>query len=414
MSLSFSIARRLYGHRAEGHRMSRPAVTIAMWGVAVGLAVMILSVCIILGFKGEIREKVIGFGGHVEVINYRSLYSAEAQPVVIDELLIHRLSRLEGVTHVQRFATKTGMLKTDEAFKGIVLRGLSEEYDTTFLAAHLLEGHLPQLADTTTANQIVVSSLMAQELNLKVGEKVYAYFFSENVKARRFLITGIYETHLREFDNTLVFTDLFGTQKLNGWETDQCSGAEIRIADFNRVEEYAFDIAQVMNRTQDRDGNTYSTHSIKELYPGIFSWLSLLDTNVYVILILMILLSIFTMTAGLLILILERTSFIAVMKSLGATNSQIRHIFLHFAAMLIGRGLVIGNILGIGLALLQKYGAVVHLDPATYYVDAVPIQFSWPLIIVLNIATLLLTTLVLTIPSHLVSRIQPARVMRFD
>ena len=255
---------------------------------------------------------------------------------------------------------------------------------------------------------------MAQELNLKVGEKVYAYFFSENVKARRFLITGIYETHLREFDNTLVFTDLFGTQKLNGWETDQCSGAEIRIADFNRVEEYAFDIAQVMNRTQDRDGNTYSTHSIKELYPGIFSWLSLLDTNVYVILILMILLSIFTMTAGLLILILERTSFIAVMKSLGATNSQIRHIFLHFAAMLIGRGLVIGNILGIGLALLQKYGAVVHLDPATYYVDAVPIQFSWPLIIVLNIATLLLTTLVLTIPSHLVSRIQPARVMRFD
>ena len=397
MSLSFSIARRLYGHRAEGHRMSRPAVTIAMWGVAVGLAVMILSVCIILGFKGEIREKVIGFGGHVEVINYRSLYSAEAQPVVIDELLMHRLSRLEGVTHVQRFATKTGMLKTDEAFKGIVLRGLSEEYDTTFLAAHLLEGHLPQIADTTTANQIVVSSLMAQELNLKVGEKVYAYFFSENVKARRFLITGIYETHLREFDNTLVFTDLFGTQKLNGWETDQCSGAEIRIADFNRVEEYAFDIAQVMNRTQDRDGNTYSTHSIKELYPGIFSWLSLLDTNVYVILILMILLSIFTMTAGLLILI-----------------SQVRHIFLHFAAMLIGRGLVIGNILGIGLALLQKYGAVVHLDPATYYVDAVPIQFSWSLIVVLNIATLLLTTLVLTIPSHLVSRIQPARVMRFD
>ena len=394
--------------------MSRPAVTIAMWGVAVGLAVMILSVCIILGFKGEIREKVIGFGGHVEVINYRSLYSAEAQPVVIDELLMHRLSRIDGVTHVQRFATKTGMLKTDEAFKGIVLRGLSEEYDTTFLASHLLEGYLPQIADTTTANQIVVSSLMAQELNLKVGEKVYAYFFSENVKARRFLITGIYETHLREFDNTLVFTDLFGTQKLNGWELDQCSGAEIRVADFNRVEEYAFDIAQVMNRTQDRDGNTYSTHSIKELYPGIFSWLSLLDTNVYVILILMILLSIFTMTAGLLILILERTSFIAVMKSLGATNSQIRYIFLHFAAMLIGRGLIIGNILGVGMALLQKYGAVVHLDPATYYVDAVPIQFSWSLIIVLNIATLLLTTLVLTIPSHLVSRIQPARVMRFD
>lgn len=404
----------MFGQRAQGHRLSRPAVHIAMWGVAVGLMVMILSLCIILGFKGEIRQKVIGFGGHVEVINYQSMFHAEAQPIVVDELLLHRLLRIDGVSHAQRFATKTGMLKTENAFKGVVLRGVAEEYDTTFLAAHLIEGRLPRFSAAAVSNEIAISALMARELNLRVGEKVYAYFFSEQVKARRFLITGIYETHLREFDKTLVFTDLLTTQKLNGWEYDECAGAELMLSDFNRLDECAMAVATVMNRTQDRNNNTYSTHTIKELYPSIFSWLSLLDTNVYVILILMILLSVFTMSAGLLIIILERTNFIAVMKSLGAANSQIRRIFLHFAAMLIVRGLLWGNVLGLGLALIQQHFRLVHLDPATYYVDAVPITISWPLVVLLNVATLLITLLVLLIPSYLVSRIQPARVMRFE
>ena len=376
--------------------------------------VMILSVCIILGFKGEICQKVIGFGGHIEVINYQSMFHAEAQPIVVDELLLQRLSRLEGISHVQRFATKSGMLKTDDAFKGVVLRGFAEDYDTTFLAAHLVEGRLPRFSASSVSNEIAISSHMARELKLRLGEKVYAYFFSEHVKARRFLIAGIYETHLREFDKTLVFTDLLTTQKLNDWETDQCAGAELFLSDFSRLDERAMAVASMMNPARDRNGSTYSTHTIKELYPGIFSWLSLLDTNVYVILILMILLSVFTMSAGLLIIILERTNFIAVMKSLGASNRQVRGIFLHFAAMLIARGLLWGNVLGLGLALLQRHLHLVHLDPANYYVDAVPITISWPLIVLLNIATLLITILVLLVPSHLVSRIQPARVMRFE
>ena len=385
-----------------------------MWGVAVGLAVMILSVCIILGFKNEVRQKVIGFGGHIEVINYQSLYNAEAQPIIVDDSLMQRLRSLEGIQHVQRFAARTGMLKTDQAFKGVVLRGVAEEYDTTFLAAHLIDGHLPHFSASRSENEIAVSALIARELNLRVGEKVYAYFFSEQVKARRFLVAGIYETHLREFDNTLVFTDLLTTQKLSGWESDQCAGAELLVDDFSHLQQRTEEVIAVMNHTQDREGNTYSTHNVKELYPGIFSWLSLLDTNVYVILALMILLSIFTMTSGLLIIILERTNFIAVMKSLGATNRQIRRIFLHFATLLIGRGLLWGNLLGIGIAILQQQLGIIHLDPATYYVEAVPIQFSWPLIILLNIVTLTLTVLVLTIPSYLVSRIHPARVMRFE
>lgn len=414
MSFELSIARRLFGQRAQGHRLSRPAVYIATWGVAVGLMVMILSLCIILGFKGEIRQKVIGFGGHIEVVNYQSMYHAEAQPIVVDELLLHRLSRLNGISHAQRFATKSGMLKTDDAFKGVVLRGVAEDYDTTFLASHLIEGRLPHFSASSVSNEIAISSLMAHELNLRVGEKVYAYFFSEQVKARRFLITGIYETHLREFDKTLVYTDLLTTQKLNDWENDQCAGAELFLSDFSQLDECTMSVAAMMNRTQDRNNNTYSTHTIKELYPSIFSWLSLLDTNVYVILILMILLSVFTMSAGLLIIILERTNFIAVMKSLGAANRQIRRIFLHFAAMLIVRGLLWGNLLGLGLAFVQKYLHLVHLDPTNYYVDAVPMTISWPLIVLLNVATLCITLLVLIVPSYLVSRIQPARVMRFE
>ena len=311
-------------------------------------------------------------------------------------------------------ATKTGMFKTDDAFKGILLRGVAEDYDTTFLAAHLKAGRLPHFAATEPTNEIAVSALQAKMLGLKVGARVYTYFFSEQVKARRFLVVGIYETHLREFDNSLVFTDLVATQRLNSWETDQVAGVELLLSDFDDIDSLTWHTAELMNHSQDHYGAKYTTHNIKELYPGIFSWLSLLDTNVYVILILMVLLSIFTMAAGLLIIILERTNFIAVMKSMGASNTQVRRIFLWFAALLVGRGIILGDILGIGLAVLQQQFGIVHLDPATYYVDAVPIEFSWPIIILLNIATLIITVLVLVLPSFLVSRIQPARVMRFE
>ena len=242
----------------------------------------------------------------------------------------------------------------------------------------------------------------------------FPYFFQEKVKARRYDVIGIYESHLQEFDNKIVFTDLFAIQKLAGWERDQCTGAELFVHDFNQLDEVTEDVACVMNKKQDHNGATYSTHNIRELYPFIFSWLSLLDTNVYVILALMIGLSIFTMTAGLLIIILERTHFIAIMKSLGASNGLLRRIFLHFSALLVGKGLLLGNFIGLGLALIQKVMGIVHLDSATYYVDVVPIEISWPLILLLNLVTLVITITVLIVPTHLVSRIKPARVMRFE
>lgn len=410
------IARRLFGHREDAGRVSRPAITIAVCGVAVGLAVMILSVCIVLGFKDEIRRKVMGFGGQAEIINYESIYNAESFPIAVDDVMLLRLSRVPGVTHVQRFCTKAGMLKTDETFQGVILRGVAEEYDTTFLAEHLVEGVLPKFRADTTSNQILVSRIQANELGLKVGAKVYAYFFNETAKVRRFTIAGIYDTHLTDFDQNIVFTDLDVCRKLNGWEPDQCSGTELLVADKTDegIGNVVSSLVGIVNRTTDHYGATYSATSITELYPGIFAWLSLLDTNVWVILILMVGIGLFTMIAGLLIIILERTNFIAVMKSLGAPDSALRTIFLHFGAMLVGRGIFYGSVFGIGFALLQRYFGIVHLDPATYYVDSVPVRISWLLIGLLIAATFLISVIVLLLPTMLVSRIRPAQVMRFE
>ena len=430
MNYELTIARRLFGYRNEGTKVSRPAIAIAIGGVAVGLAVMIISVCVVIDFKEEIRSKVIGLGGHIELLNYQSLFHAESQPIVIDEVTMLQLSRMEHIGHVQRFCLKAGMFKTDQSFQGTILRGVAEEYDTSFLAAHLVDGHIPQFSAEKSSDAIVISKLLANQLHLQVGDKVYAYFFSSIIKARRFLVAGIYETHLSEFDKTWVFTDLYTCNRLNEWENDQVSGAELILSpapstsgvqalfsstvSAEQLNSVAMHVSARFNGKEDHYGNTYSAPTIQELYPSIFAWLSLLDTNVWVIMILMFGISLFTMTSGLLIIILERTNFIAVMKSIGSTNYSLRKVFLYFAAMLICRGIIWGNILGIGLCLLQSHFHLIHLDAATYYVDAVPIIISWPLILLINIATFVISVLVLIVPTYLISHIKPARVMRFE
>lgn len=430
MSYELTIARRLFGLRNDGTKVSRPAIAIAIGGVAVGLAVMIISVCVVIGFKQEIRNKVIGFGGHIELLNYQSLFHAESQPIVIDEVTMLQLSRIEQIGHVQRFCLKAGMLKTEHSFQGIMLRGVAEEYDTTFLAAHLVEGRIPKFSAEKSSDAIVISQMLANQLHLHLGDKVYAYFFSSTIKVRRLQVAGIYETHLSEFDKTWVFTDLYTCNRLNEWENDQVSGAELILSEApsasgiqslfsstvsaEQLNAAAMRVSARFNGKEDHYGNTYTAPTIQELYPSIFSWLSLLDTNVWVIMILMIGISLFTMTSGLLIIILERTNFIAVMKSVGSTNYSLRKVFLYFASMLICRGIIWGNLLGIGLCLLQSRFHLIHLDPATYYVDAVPVLFSWPLIVLINIATFVISVMVLIVPTYLISNIKPARVMRFE
>ncbi len=414
MNYVLFIARRLYGSKVHKRRVSRPAIQIATAGVALGVAVMLLSIFVVLGFKREVEGKIAGFGGHIQIVNYETLRSAEAQPLVVDDSLIARLEAIEGVQHAQRFCTKTGMLKTEDDFSGVSFRGVGPEYDTLFLHRHLTEGCVPLFSDTASTGQMLLSETLARRLSLHVGDRVYAYFFEKNVRARRFTLAGIYRTNLTDFDNNVAFVDLATVHSLLGWDPVQFAGAEVIIKDFKKLDEVSARVVQNINRSQDAYGAYYTSPTIRELYPVIFNWLDLLDMDVLVILVLMICVAGFTMISGLLIIILERTNFIGVMKALGASDRPLRRIFLYLAAFIILRGLVIGNVLAFVLAALQKQFSIVRLDPETYYMDTVPLYLDWRYIVIVNIAMLALCMLALLLPSHIVSRIEPARSMRFE
>lgn len=417
MSLSLFIARRIYGSSApQDARVSRPAVTIAMIGIAVGLVVMMLSVAIALGFKQEVRDKVIGFGSHIQVANFTRTDVYETRPVVGSDSIRQVIRQASpGVEHIQRFAIKPGMLKTEDNFQGIILKGIAQEYDTTFLANHLVEGRIPHFTDSVASGEVLVSRQVADKMGLHVGDKVNTYYIEKNVRARRFTISGIFQTHFTEYDDRFFITDLYTASRLNNWkDRDLVSGMELRISPDASLEQCADEVSSVINRQTDRYGNAYLAQSIEQLYPSIFAWLEVLDTNVVVILVLMLGVAGFTMISGLLILILERTNMIGILKALGAPDLTIRRIFLYFSAFLILKGMFWGNLIGISLCLAQKYGGIVHLDPKTYYVEVVPVLIDVPLLLLLNLFTLLVSVLMLVGPSLLISRIKPVKAIRFE
>ena len=415
MNFPLFIARRLYSDQGDKRKVSRPAIHIAVAGVAIGLAVMIISVCVVLGFKHTIRDKVIGFGSHIQVADFMTLQQMNQYPVVMNDSMIQVIKKSPGVKHVQRFAMKEGILKTDEDFLGVGFKGVGPEWDSTFIHENMVEGSIPKFDDQASHNKILISKLMADKLRLKAGQRIFAYFIDHNgVRTRRFTISGIYQTNLKKYDEVMVYADLYTVVKLNGWEEDQASGAELTVNDFNQLQTTEDYIVKNINRTVDQYGETYSSATIKELNPQIFQWLNLMDLNVWVILGLMLAVAGVTMISGLLIIILERTSMIGVMKALGARNNTIRHTFLWFAAFIIGKGLLYGNILAFAILLIQKYTGLVKLDAQTYYVSTVPVEFNWIYIIALNVATLLISVFILVAPSYLISHIHPAKSMRYE
>ena len=415
MNLPLFIARRIYGAEDARRQVSRPAIRIATLGVAIGVAVMIVTVCVVLGFKHTIRDKVVGFGSHIQIQNFMSQQTASPAPISISDSLLNQLRQMPGVRHVECYALTQGILKTDNDFLGVGFKGIGSDYDLTFLKKHLVEGEMPVFSSDKSNNHLLISRMMADKLRLKAGDRIYAYFIAEdNVRARKFTIKGIYETHMNQFDQSICFTDLPTSVKLNSWEPDQCSGAEVLVEDFDRLEETAQYIVKDVNRKTDRYGEIITSQTIYEAYPHVFQWLSLLDINVWIIFALMVAVAGFTMVSGLLIIILERTQMIGILKALGMRNSTVRHTFLWFAVFIIGRGLILGNIIGLGLVLLQQYTGIIHLDPASYYVDTAPMELNIPVILLLNVATLLICVFVLIAPSYLVSHIHPARSMRYE
>lgn len=415
LNLPLFLARRIYKDKGDKYKVSRPAIRIATIGVAIGLAVMVVTVSVVLGFKHTIRDKVVGFGSHIQVENFLALQSTDPYPICVDDSLMRVLRATDGVKHVERFALTQGILKTDSDFLGMTFKGVGPEYDFTFIRQNLVAGDIPEFSDQSSHYKLLVSQMTADKLKLAVGDKVYAYFISNNdVRARRFTVSGIYQTNLTLFDQSLCFTDLYTAVRLNNWLDGQCTGAEITVADFGMLEETAANVVERVNRTPDKYGDILTSQTIDEAYPQIFSWLDLLDINVWIILALMVCVAGFTMISGLLIIILERTQMIGTLKALGARNSTVRHTFLWFAAFIIGRGLLFGNIIGIGIVLVQEYTGVVSLDPTSYYVSTAPMELNVPFIVLLNVATLLISLFVLIAPSYLISHIHPAKSMRYE
>ena len=415
MNLPLFIARRIYNDQGDRRKVSRPAIRIATIGVAIGLAVMIITVSVVMGFKHTIRDKVIGFGSHIQVISLLSTAGSESYPICIEDSMMQAMGDIEGVRHVQRYAMTQGILKTDEDFLGVIFKGIGQEYNLDFLRQHIVEGEFPTFSDSTSSNCIVISRQIADKLKLKSGERIHAYFIgNDDVRVRRFTISGVYQTNMTRFDESICFTDLYTAAKLNGWFNDQCSGAELLVDDFDQLETVYARIINNVNRKLDRYNSTFTSQTILEAYPQVFTWLNLLDINVWIILGLMICLAGITMISGLLIIILERTSMIGVLKALGSRNRTIRHTFLWFSAFIISRGLLLGDIIGIGLVLLQKYTGIIKLDPQTYYVSEAPMELNIPIIILLNVATLIVSISVLIIPSFFISHIHPAKSMRYE
>lgn len=415
MNLPFFLAKRIYTNNTDKTRVDRPAIRIAIAGVAVGLAVMLVSVSVVFGFKHTIRNKVVGFGSHIQVANFMTLQASEQYPIQMGDSMLRVLRAIPGVRNVQRFAMKQGILKTNNDFLGVAFKGIAADYDTTFIHQNLVAGAIPHFSDSAGKQQVVISQAIADQLNLKLGDKVFAYFIDNTgVKARRFTVAAIYQTNLSQYDKVTCFIDLYTAVKLNAWETDQASGAELTVKDFDRLNETAARVVNKVNRTIDRYGETYSSQTIQEMNPQIFSWLDLLDLNVWIILGLMLSVAGVTMISGLLIIILERTAMIGILKAVGARNVTIRRTFLWFAVFTIGKGMFIGNLIGIGLIALQHYTGLVKLNPATYYVNTVPVEFNLPVWLLLNVVTLLISVFVLIAPSYLVSKINPAASMRYE
>lgn len=408
------VAKRIFAEGGSSGRASRLATGIATTGVAIGLCVMLVSVAIVLGFQREVQDKVLGFGAHIKVLNYKSIGGQEFSPIVIDDSLTARLAAIPGVASVARFCTKPGMLKTDANFRGIAIQGIGQDYDQSFISNHIVKGEMPQFTDSVSSGKLVISQSTAREMQVDVGQTIYAYFFEQTVRARKFTVSGIYRTNLTDFDKNFAYTDLCTIHRLLGWDSQQYGGAEIRLQDFERLDETLTSVVGEVNHKQDAYGEYYSSMSIRMEHPQIFGWLKLLDMDIAVILILMISISIFTAVSGLLIIILERTNFIGIMKALGAPSRQVRRIFLGLASLIIVRGIVLGNVLAFALILLQKYTGLITLDPEVYYVEAVPVLVNWWWVAAIDVGTLVVSSLSMIVPSLVISHITPAKSIRFE
>jgi lipoprotein-releasing system permease protein len=414
MNLPYFIAHRLIKGRREGTSFSRPINIIAITGIALGLSVMILAVSILTGFKQQIRDKIVGFGSNIQILNYDSNYSLETIPISDTQSFIPKIKQMPGIKHIQVFATKAGIIKTTDAIQGVVLKGIGSDFDWKFFKSNIVDGSVFTVTDTGRTNQVIISKKISDMLRLKTGDSFAMYFVQDPPRSRKFTISGIYETSLEDFDKMYVFCDIGHIKRLNGWEDDQVSGFEIFINDFDKLDEMTLAVRDVIGYRLLENETKLKATNIRVKYPQIFDWLNFQDMNVIIIITLMLLVAGFNMISGLLILILEKTNMIGIFKALGSENGTIRKVFLYQAAYLIAKGLFWGNVIGIGLAFIQLKTGLITLDPTSYYIKTVPVNLQLSHILLLNAGTMAAIILMLLVPSQLISRIVPVKAIKYD
>jgi lipoprotein-releasing system permease protein len=408
------IATRVAFNKESHASFSGPIIRISVTGIALSLAVMIIAVATVTGFKNEIRRKIIGFGSHIQIINYDANNSFETEPISADQPFLPLLRTVPGIRHVQVFATKPGIIKTKTDIQGAIVKGVGSDFDWSFFSGNLVEGSVFTVNDSSRTDQVVISKYFSDLLKLNPGDRFAMYFINDQPRGRSFTVSGIYRTSLMEFDRQFILADIGHLQSLNNWDSTQVSGFEILIDDYRALEQISEAVFRHAGLTFNADGSKLRVINIRERYPQIFDWLGLIDKNVWVLLGLMLIVSAFNMISGLLIIILDRTSMIGILKALGMNNRGVRSIFLYQSVYLMIKGLFWGNLVGIGICLLQHYLKFLRLNPESYFLEYVPVNFNIFHMLILNAGTLLITLTVLTLPSMVIARISPSRTIRFD
>lgn len=392
-----------------------PGIKIAIFGISIGMAVMLLAFAVVVGFKNEVSNQIIGFGSHIQIMAYDGGMSFDKPPVLLSNSTLNEIANVPNVQKIEKIVTKPGIIKTDSLFQGVVFKGVDSGFSWAFLKKNLVDGEIIDYTNPQNSNKVLISKYLSDILNLKTGDNLNAYFFQAQIRARKFEIAGIYSTSFSEFDKMFVISSLEPIRVLNNWDSAQISTLEIMLDDFGKLDIAATNINAIVGNKFSDDGFLYNTLTIKQLYPQIFNWLDMLDLNAWVILVLMIIVAGFNMISGLLILILERTQTIGILKALGTKNSEIRKIFLLHALFFVLKGMFWGNVFGIGLAAIQYYTHIINfLNPEYYYVSFVPISLSIWTILMINLCVLLSSILMLLLPSHIITKISPAKAIRFE
>ncbi|MGJ8594173.1 MAG: ABC transporter permease [Aquaticitalea sp.] len=411
MNYEFFIAKRIIGNKAYKSSVSAPIIKIGITAIAIGMIVMLIAIATGIGLQQKIRDKVVAFNGHVTINNFDSNASDESEvPISIKQVFYPKFESVDGVTHIQAVATKFGVVRTETDFEGVILKGVGSDYDWRYFEEFLVEGHLPNFSDQLN-DEVIISSYLANRLQFKLNDSFQILFGKEDVNQvpfiRQFKIVGIYSSGFQDLDEKYLVGDLRHIQRMNKWEADEVGSFEVFIDDFSKIEPKGIEIYQATP-------SNLKAETVVQKYYSIFEWINIFDNNTYGIIGIMILVAGINMITALLVLILERTQMIGILKALGSSNWSIRKVFLYNATYLIGLGLLWGNVIGIGLLFAQKYFKLIPLDPSVYYVTEAPVYISLDYILLLNIGTFIVCLLMLLIPSVIITRISPVKAIRFD